>query len=87
MCSLLVLKPNSSCVLCLSFYDWDGVHVSEVYNNTRNLDSGDDVVLAESVTVSNINISLDEYASLAGTVTQVGGVTPVAGVGRAILTT
>ncbi len=52
----------------------------EVYDNAANLDSGTDVVVATSTTVSNINASLATAAKISGTLTGPDGLTPLGGI-------
>lgn len=52
----------------------------EVYDNAANLDSGTDVVVAASTTISNVNASLEMAATISGTVTGPDGLTPLGGI-------
>ena len=63
------------------FSHWSGSYVAETYANAiDDLNSGTDLSVPASLTVSNINASLDNYASLGGTVVKVGGSVPAANV-------
>ena len=62
----------------VQFQDWNGNYLSEIYDNVASLDTGTDVVVAAETVVSNINASLTQASSIAGTVTEPDGTTPLA---------
>ena len=67
----------------VNLHDWSGTYVPEVYSNMPGTDVwryGTEISLPASVTVSNIDAFMDEYASLGGLVAQADGLTPIAGV-------
>jgi hypothetical protein len=62
----------------LEFSDWrNGDYLTEVYSNAVDLDSGLDVVVAATTTVTGIDASLALASKISGTVTGPDGETPL----------
>ena len=65
----------------VEFSDWrNGVYLTEVYSNAVDVDSGLDVVVAATTTVTGINASLALASKISGTVTGPDGEPPLEGI-------
>ncbi len=63
------------------FSDWqNGDHLSEVYDNAADLDSGTDIVVPAETTVTGIDASLATASKITGTVTGPDGTTFLQGI-------
>lgn len=52
----------------LKFHDPDGDYLTEYYNNKSSLDKGNNIAVAATVTVSNVNAVLGQASYITGTV-------------------
>ena len=64
----------------VKFEDPNGNHLSEAYNNATGVDTGTDIAVPASTTVTNINASLALASKISGIVTASDGVTPLLGI-------
>ena len=63
----------------IQFTDPYSAHVSEVYDDAVDLDSGADIVLSAGATAGGIDASLESASAISGTVTGPDGIAPLAG--------
>ncbi|MBM4151976.1 MAG: hypothetical protein FJ220_00440 [Kiritimatiellaceae bacterium] len=62
------------------FEDNNGLYISKAYTNATSVEAGTDIAVPASATISNINVSLQRYATISGKVTQTNRTTVLEGI-------
>ena len=64
----------------IEFHDLNNNHLTEVYNNATDFDSGTDIVVPAATFIPNIDASLADASEISGTITGSDGTTPLPGI-------